>query len=290
MPKTNYTIRSKWLGDAVLKIRKQTGLTLEEVGERMRWPQSKISRIENGMVRAHWGDIQDLLDLYEFHDTDQRKALLALAKSARERGWWHAYGATLDHPFADLITLEATCREICTYQNQVVPGLLQSKEYAQAMIGASKVWEHRDGVEKFVEVRTARKAILTRDTPVTLWAILGEAILYQRVGGATVMRDQLRHILEIARMPNVTVQVLPFSAGASTGMYGPFTSLKFPSPGVPEVIYLENLTGGLYLEHEDEVRRYTLAFNHLRASALPTKESTKLIAQVAEELQSDPRE
>jgi len=281
MAKTNYTIRSKWLGNALLKIRRETGLTLEEVGDRMRWPQSKISRIENGMVRAHWGDIADLLDLYEFHDPDQRKSLIALAKSARERGWWHAYGATLSHPFADLVTLEATSREICTFQNQVVPGLLQTKEYALAVVGASKVWEHQDEVDKFVQVRTARHAILTRDEPVTLWAILGEAVLRQQVGGPEVMRAQLQHLIEMASLPHVTIQVLPFDAGATTGMYGPFTSLRFPSPGVAEVVYLENLTGGLYLEHADAVRKYALAFNHLRASALPTKESMDLIATTA---------
>jgi len=283
MPKTNYTIRSKWLGDAVLKIRKQTGLTLEEVGERMRWPQSKISRIENGMVRAHWGDIQDLLDLYEFHDTDQRKALLALAKSARERGWWHAYGATLDHPFADLISLEGISREICVYESQLVHGLLQTKDYALALIGSSRVWEEKTEAEKFVEVRKARQNILTNDRPLDLWVILGEAVLYQQIGGARVMRDQLHHLIDISEIPNVTIQILPFSAGASTGMYGPFHILQFPGPGVTEVVYLENLTGGLYLEQTDEVQRYMVAFDHLRASALPTKESRQLIATAAKE-------
>ncbi|MEV5411154.1 helix-turn-helix transcriptional regulator [Thermopolyspora sp. NPDC052614] len=284
MTKTYYTIRSKWLGSALLKIRKQAGLTIDDVSERMRWPQSKISRIENGMVRAHWGDIQDLLDLYEFHDPDQRKAIITLAKTARERGWWHAYGATLNHPFADLVTLETTSREICTFQNQVVPGLLQTKEYAQAVVGASKVWEHHDEVDKFVQIRTARHAILTRDEPVSLWAILGEAVLRQQVAGPKVMRDQLHHLMEMASLPHVTIQILPFNAGATTGMFGPFTTLKFPSPGVSEVIYLENLTGGLYLEHADAVRKYALAFNHLRASALPTKESMELIATTAKGL------
>ncbi len=282
MPKTNYTIRSKWLGDAVLKIRKQTGLTLEEVGERMRWPQSKISRIENGMVKAHWGDIQDLLDLYNFTDPDQRKALLALAKSARERGWWHAYGATLDHPFADLISLEATAKEISAYESQVVPGLLQTRDYALAVVGESRVWENREDVEKFVEVRTARQAILTREQPIGFWAILGEAVLRQQVGGPMVMRAQLRHLLDVATMPNVTIQVLPFSAGASTGMYCPFEILKFAGPGITEVVYLENLTSGLYLERDEELQRYTIAFNHLRASAMSTEDSAKLIAFMAE--------
>jgi len=284
MAKTNYTIRSKWLGNALLKIRRETGLTLEEVGDRMRWPQSKISRIENGMVRAHWGDIADLLDLYEFHDPDQRKALIALAKSARERGWWHAYNANLTNPFADLLSLEGSAHDIWAYENQIVPGLLQTKEYALAMVADSRIWERREDVESFVEVRAARQGILTRPDPVTFWAVLGEAVLRQQVGGSSVMRAQCRHLQELAQAPNITIQVLPFTAGATTGMYGPFEILSFPGPGVTEVVYVENLTGGLYLEDEIVVNRYRSASHHLRASALSTEASLKLIATIAEEI------
>lgn len=280
----NYTIRLKWLGNALNKIRKETGLTIEAAAERLGWPQSKISRIENGMIRAHWGDIQDLLDLYGFADPDQRKALIALAKSIRERGWWHTYGANLPQPFTDLLTLEADSHEIRTFQNQVVPGLLQTKEYALAVVGSSKIWKDQAEAEKFVQVRAARQSILLRDEPVTFRAVLGEAVLHQRVGGAKVIRDQLRHLVEMASRPNITIQVLPFTTGAATGMYGPFTTLRLSGPCVTEIVYLENLTGGLYLEHEDEVRRYDLAFNHLRASALPTDDSMRLIATAADRL------
>jgi transcriptional regulator with XRE-family HTH domain len=283
----HYTIRLKWLGSALNKIRREAGLTIEAAAERLHWPQSKISRIENGMIRAHWGDIQDLLDLYAFDDPDQRKALIALAKSARERGWWHSYGANLAHPFADLLSLETTSKEIWSYENQVIPGLLQTKEYALAMVGVSRAWERRDDVEKFVQIRTARQSVLTRSDPLNLWVVLGEAALRQMVGGPTVMHDQLRHILTLAELPNLTIQVLPFSAGASTGMFGPFEVLEFPGPGVTEVVYLENLLGGLYLENETEVHRYRLAFQHLRASALPEADSLKMITMIAEEMSSD---
>lgn len=283
MAKTNYTIRLKWLGNALNKIRKETGLTIEEVGERLRWPQSKISRIENGMIRAHWGDIQDLLDLYDFQDPDQRKALIALAKSARERGWWHAYGANLKPTFADLLSLEGIAHEISVYEAQVVHGLLQTRAYALAITGASRVWQDRDEIEKFVEVRTARQIVLKKEQPVDLWVILSEAALRQQVGGPSVMKEQLIHLLDIADLPNVTLQVLPFTAGASTGMYGPFHILRFPGPGVTEVVYLENLTGGLYLDQTEEIDRYKVAFDHLRASALPTKASLELIADIAKE-------
>jgi transcriptional regulator with XRE-family HTH domain len=284
MPMRGPTIRSKWLGSALLKIRKAAGLTIDDVSARTKWPPAKISRIENGVVRAHWGDVADLLDLYQLTDGAQREALVGLARSAREQGWWHAYGATLNHPFADLLGLEAASCAISTYESQVVPGLLQTPEYALAMVGASRVWERPEDVATFVDIRTARQAVLTRSEPINLWAILGEAVLRQRVGGSEVMRGQLRHIREMATRPNITIQVLPFSAGASTGMYSPYVVLEFPQPGLGKVVFLENLTGGLYLETEEEVGRYTLAFDHLRASALPTEESMKLISAVAGEL------
>ncbi|MFO7250814.1 MAG: helix-turn-helix transcriptional regulator [Actinomycetes bacterium] len=283
----NYTIRLKWLGNALNKIRKETGLTIEAAAERLGWPQSKISRIENGMIRAHWGDIQDLLDLYGFADPDQRKALIALAKSIRERGWWHTYGANLPQPFTDLLNLETISKEIWAYETQVIPGLLQTRDYALAVVGGSRIWERREEVEKFVQIRTARQTVLTRSDPLHLSVILGEAALRQRVGGSAVMHHQLRHLLTLAELPNLTIQVLPFSAGASTGIFGPFEVLEFTGTGVTEVVYLENLLGGLYLENETEVHRYRLAFQHLRASALPVADSLKLIGMIAEEMSSD---
>ncbi|MFC5750673.1 helix-turn-helix domain-containing protein [Actinomadura rugatobispora] len=278
------TIRSKWLGDALLRARKNADLTGDEVAQQLGWPASKVSRIENGLIRAHWGDVQDLLDLYGVTDADERTTLIKLAKSLRERGWWRAYGGELSHPFADLLSLEGTADEIDVYQPQLLPGLLQTRAYAMAVIGASRMQQSKEEVERFVEIRTARQDILTRATPVHLWAIVGEAALRQQIGGIAVMQGQLRHLLEISELPNVTVQVLPFTADATTGMYSPFSILTFAGTGLPEVVHIENLTGGIYLELPEEVGHYRSSYNHLRASALPTGRSARLIAAVSKEI------
>ncbi|GAA2438437.1 helix-turn-helix transcriptional regulator [Actinomadura vinacea] len=278
------TIRSKWLGNALLKARKEAGLTLDQVSAQVGWQGSKISRVENGLVRVHWGDVQDLLDAYGIEDETQRKTLIALAKSLRERGWWRGYGATLSHPYADFLSLEGTARELSVYQPQVIPGLLQTRGYAMAVVGSSHVWQSEEDVERFVEIRTARRSILTRTSPVSLWAIVGEAALRQRLGGSNVLKEQLNHLLEMAELPSVTLQVLPFTAEGTTGMFGPFTILSFNASGLMDVVFLENLAGGLYLEQEDEINRYRLAYNHLRASALPPGRSLRLVKDVLKEI------
>ncbi|MFI0351037.1 helix-turn-helix domain-containing protein [Actinomadura sp. 9N407] len=278
------TIRSRWLGNAMLRARKGAGLTLDQAAARIGWQGSKISRVENGLVRVHWGDIQDLLDAYEVADEALRASLITLAKSLKEQGWWRGHGATLSHPYADFLSLEGTARDLSVYQPQVIPGLLQTRGYAMAMVGSSKVWESPEEVEQFVQIRTSRRVILTRPSPVQLWAVVGEAALRQRLGGHEVMKEQLEHLIQMAALPSVTLQVLPFTAEAATGMFGPFTLLSFADPVLSEVVFLENLVGGLYLEQQDEIGQYRLAYNHLRASASPPRKSVQLIRDVLEEL------
>ena len=284
MAPTGRTIRSKWLGEALLKARKNAGLTGNDVARHLDWPASKISRIENGLIRAHWGDVQELLDLYGVTNADERETLVKLAKSLRERGWWQAFGGELSHPFTDLLSLEGTASEINVYQPLLIPGLLQTRAYAMAVVGSSRMRHSQKEVERFVEIRTARQDILTRAEPVHLWAIVGEGALRQRIGGSTAMQEQLRHLLEISELPNITVQVLPFTSDATTGMYSPFSILTFAGTGLPEVVHIENLTGGIYLERPEEVGHYRDSYNHLRASALPTAESTRLIATASKEI------
>ncbi|MDL4777469.1 MULTISPECIES: helix-turn-helix domain-containing protein [Thermomonosporaceae] len=283
MPASVPTIRSRWLGAALLKARKDAGLTLDEAAGRLDWQTSKISRIENGLARAHWGDVHDMLNAYAVTDPDRREALTSLAKSLRERNWWRGYGARLDPPFADFLSLEGAAQEMSTYQPQVVPGLLQTRDYALAMVGSSRLWEDPEAAGRFVDVRIGRQAVLTRPSPLKLRAVVGEAALRQQVGGREVMDGQLRHLQRAAELPNVTVQVLPFAAGSATGMFGPFGILTFKGQGVAEVVFLENLVGGLYLEEDDEIHQYRLACRHLRASALSPKQSLRLVADVLKE-------
>jgi transcriptional regulator with XRE-family HTH domain len=279
------TIRSKWLGEDLRRKRQSAKMAIADVAKGLDWPASKVSRIENGLVRAHWLDVKALLDLYGVLEDDPlREALINLAKSVRKKDWWHGYGARLNHPFADLLSLESIANRISTYQIQLVPGLLQTPAYAQAVTLASRVWETEEDVDKFVEVRVNRQAVLTRDDPLDLWVIINEGALRQVIGSPDIMKEQLRHLASMARRPNVTIQVLPYGSGASAGMVAPFVKLELPGPGALDLVYLENLTGALFLEQENEVRHYTIAFDHLRASALPTAKSVKFITDRAKEL------
>lgn len=283
MPAAGQTIRSKWLGDALLQARRSAGLTGKEAAGRLAWPPSKISRIENGLVRAHWSDVQDLLDLYSVADEERRTTLISLAKSLRERGWWRPFGAELNHPYADYLSLENIARQLRTYQPLVIPGLLQARGYALALVRQSRLWKGTEEVERFIDVRIARRSVLARPSPLPLCAVVGEAALRHSVGGREVMVEQLRHLLQMAALPNATVQVLPFASDAATGMFGPFSILSFSGTGLTEVVFLENLCGGLYLDQQQEVGHYRLAYDHLRSSALPPEESVSLIRDVIRE-------
>ncbi len=283
------TVRRRMLGAELRRLREAAGLSGEKVARELECSDSKISRIENGLVPAHPRDVRDMLDLYGVTDEGKREALITLARDGKKRGWWQRYQAyedgVLPGPYLDLISLEADAASIRTYQPQIVPGLLQTEAYVRAMIEAARVEMSPEEIQTVVEVRLARQAVLTRQHPLHFWAVLDEAVLRRMVGGPEVMRDQLRHLAAMARRQNVTLQVLPFAAGAPAWVYTPFVILKFPEPADLEVVYLENLTSGLYVEETAEVDRYTLMFDHLRAAALSPKESVALIAEVADHLE-----
>lgn len=290
-PPPRRSVRAQWLGNSLRKIRDDLGLTLADVSERSGWDEGKVSRVENGVGRTDWSVVDALLTVYGVsHDDPRRAALVALARALKEKSWWKAYAGKLAHPFADFLDLEGVATGMLSYEPLVIPGLLQTPEYALAVVKASRTWEHTDEVERFVDLRIQRKAILTREQPhpVEFWAILSEAALRPHIGGTDVMRAQLQHLLDITtKQPNITLQVLPFSNGAATGMAAPFVLLSFPSEltgAVPEAVVIENLMGGLYLEDPDEVGRYNVAYEHLRASALPSDQSINLIRKIMKEL------
>jgi hypothetical protein len=210
--------------------------------------------------------------------------LLTIARQANQTGWWQSYSRVLDDAYQDFISLEASASTIWTYEAQLVPGLLQTEDYARAIAAASLFGETLDEREQFVQARLRRQQVLTRDDPLQFWAILSEGALRQLVGGREVMQAQLRQLIAISsERSNVTLQVLPFSAGAHAATSGPFVIMKFPEAPDLGVVYLEGQTGGIYLESADEVARYTLVCEHLRASALSTMATVRLIEEVAGE-------
>lgn len=274
------TVRRRRLGVELRRRRESAGITLEYVADRMECSQSKISRIETGHSSVTTRDVRDMLGIYgvDGQDVDE---LVEIARAARQKGWWHPYSAVLVGAY---VGLEAAAKSIRAYEQQVVPGLLQTPEYAHAMIRAARPDFTEEEVSNRVRVRMARQSLLTRqDDSISFWVVLDESVLSRPVGGDDVMRMQLRRLAEAASMQNVTMQVLPFEAGAHAGMDGTFAILDFPEPGDSDVVYAENATGGLFLEKNDELRKYALIFDNIQAAALSPERTAKLIAELAEE-------
>jgi transcriptional regulator with XRE-family HTH domain len=273
-------VRRRLLGSALRRLREQGGYTLEDAARILECDRSKISRIETGQRGVRPKELRELLVEYGVEE-DRRETLLTIARQAHQAGWWQSYRHVLSDAYQDFIGLEATAATIWTYEAQLIPGLLQTEAYARAIAAASLVGESQEEREQFVQVRLTRQQVLTRDNPLQFWAILSEGALRQMVGGSDVMRAQLRHLTEIAgSQPGVNLQVLPFAAGAHASTSGPFVIMKFPEAPDLGVVYLEGQTGGIYLETTDEVARYTLVFEHLRASALSTAATVRLIEEV----------
>jgi transcriptional regulator with XRE-family HTH domain len=277
------TVRRRRLALELRRLREAAKLTCEEVADRLECSASKISRVETGRVSVSPRDVRDMLDIYGV-PVEQRAALVQLARDSRQKGWWHAYSDTIQPHFATYLGLESAASEIRIYEVSLIPGLLQTEDYARAVIRAGMMTGPAEDLDRRVELQMARQPALTRDDPPRLWAVLDEAALRRRVGGAGLMRLQLEHLLGLAALPNVALQVIPFGGGAHPAMGRPFVILVFPERVDTDVVYLEDLTSSLYLEDLAEVDRYNVFFNHLRATALSFDDSAALITSVLKEM------
>ena len=273
------TIRRRRLGAELRRYREQAGITIDVAADRLGCSKSKVSRIETGHNAATPKDVQDLLHVYGVNGAVSEE-LVQIAREARLKGWWHPFTTVLTGAF---VGLEAAAKRIRTYEQQVVPGLLQTEHYAKAMLHTARPDIDEDEAERRVRVRMQRQSLLIQDDPIELWVVLDEVVLSRPVGGDAVMRGQLVQLLEATEMPNVTLQVLPFAAGAHAGMDGTFAILDFPDPQDPDVVFAENATGGLFLEKADELFKYHLIFRSLHTAALSPEESAALLARQAKE-------
>jgi transcriptional regulator with XRE-family HTH domain len=275
--------RSRRLAAELLRLREAAGLSRETVADRLGWSTIKLWRVETARSRAHHGDVADILDVYGISGPE-RESLIALARQARQRGWWHSYADVLAEGFDVYVDLEAEACIIRSYEAQLVPGLLQTADYARAVLTAAWVEIEPEEIERRVEVRMRRQELAaSRDTPLQRWVVLDEAVLRRAVGSPTVMHAQLRRLAEAGRKTSTTLQVLPFSTGAHIAMLGAFVVLSFPEPGDPDVVYLETDTSSLYLEQPEQIARYGTIFDHLRATALSPRQSLDFIDAVAAE-------
>jgi len=279
-PRPSPTARRRRLAAALRQLREERNLSCTDAGKAVGWSESKVSRIETGRVGIQQPDLERLLDLYQVTG-DPRAALLTLRRQATHRGWWHSYSDALPSWFEAYVGLEDGAKSLFTYQNQLVHGLMQTEDYAAAVIRAARPWASEDEVERQLAARATRQALLTAGNPLQVWAVLDEAVLRRQVGGAATMRAQLNRLREISALPNVTLQVLPFDSGAHASMGTSFELLQFTEPGDTAIVYIEDHTSSQYLETTADIERYTLVFDHLRATALAPERSAELIKQAA---------
>jgi transcriptional regulator with XRE-family HTH domain len=283
-PRSTPTVKRRRLAQELRSYREAAGLTIEQVAERLEWSSGKISKIENARVGVLPRDVKFLLGIYGVGEGPEREVLLVLAKESRQRGWWQQYGDAIPEWFEVYVGLESAATSVASYHGEYVQGLLQTADYARAVLRAMQVTATDEEIEQRVKVRMARQEGLTGPDGPRLWVVFNEAVLRRQVGGQAVMREQLLKIAEVSEAGNVTVQVLPFRAGAHPAMDSPFTLLGFAEAGAAEVVYLEYPTGALYLESEAEVARYRLFLDHLRAASLSVSDSRRLVMRVADEL------
>ncbi|MDT0347031.1 helix-turn-helix domain-containing protein [Streptomyces litchfieldiae] len=279
----NPTVRRRRLGQELRRLREDRGMTAEEVAERLLVSQSKISRLENGRRSISPRDVRDLCGVYEVDDSKLVEALMQMARESRQQGWWHAF-AELSPTYSVYIGLETDASSLRVYEPQVVPGLLQTPAYAAAVISGALPEVGEDEVNARVQVRLRRQQRVWEERqPLRLWAVVDEAALRRAVGGPRTMREQMHRLAECSRLPNVTLQVMPFSAGAHPGVNGQYTILEFPEATDSTVIYLEGGTSDLYLEKPHDVQYYSVMYEHLRAQALSPEQTRRFISQLAAE-------
>jgi transcriptional regulator with XRE-family HTH domain len=255
------------------RLREAAGLSLDQAGQRLDFSKSKIYRLENGRSRISTDDLEDMLDLYGVR-SPERDALLQLGRDARRRGWWTAYSDVFTGSYVGLES-EAACIKI---NAQLIPGFLQTEEYARSVIGRTRRTLDAAEVDRRITARTARRqALFDRSTPPQIHIVLDEATIRREVGGAEVVRHQLAAVIDASERSNITIQVLPFTAGAHAGMEGEFVVLDFPDPEDPSVAYVEGLMGDLYLESEGELELFDGAWTHVVEEALNVDDSLALL-------------
>jgi transcriptional regulator with XRE-family HTH domain len=274
------TLRRRQVGMQLRRLREAAGVTIDQVAERLGCSASKVSRMETGQTAASTRDVRAMAMRYGV-PADEVDLLLRFAREAREKGWWQLYGTVLTGAY---VGLEAAADAIRAYEALVVPGLLQTEAYARAMIRNGRPDLDADEADKRVHVRMNRQSLLTQGDPPELWIVLDEAVLHRMVGGRQVMREQFDHLMRVADLPSVTVQILPFAAGAHSGMDGTFTILLYEESVSQNVVFVSNAAGGLFLEKEEELQRYAFVFDHLRTNALPPDRAIPVIAELAKEL------
>ncbi|MFF5228939.1 helix-turn-helix domain-containing protein [Dactylosporangium sp. NPDC000521] len=272
------TLRRRRLAAELKKSREEAGFTQESVSRHFEWHSAKVTRIENARVPVTARDVNDLLTLYGVRDPDYREALLALARQSKQRTWWTDYRDVM-RP-GNFVGMEADASITRVWEPIVLPGLLQCEDYMRALIGIGRRNDTRESIERRVALRRLRQERLTAASPLRLVALFDESVIHRVVGGPSVMQEQYRKLIDVAALPNVSVRIVPFTAGEHPFMGGPITFLEFPDVAHLDVIYLEGLAGDYYEEQPAEVRRYRDEFERLETKALSEASTVHLIERL----------
>jgi hypothetical protein len=279
------TVLRMLLGAHLRRLREAQGVSREDAGWEIRSSESKISRMELGRVGFKERDVADLLTLYGLEDGDERERLLALARDANTPGWWHRFGDVLPNWFQSYLGLEAAASLIRTYEVQFVPGLLQTQEYAKAVVLLGHGRAPAVEIERRVSLRLKRQEILTRERPVQLWAVVDEAALRRPIGGPDVMRAQIESLIAATKLPNIRLQVIGFETGGHAAAGGSFSILRFPDDDLPDVVYVEQLTSALYLDKRDDVEHYVTAMETLCIEAYQPDRTADILQRILTEME-----
>ncbi|MFC0865271.1 helix-turn-helix domain-containing protein [Sphaerimonospora cavernae] len=272
------------LGAQLRRLREDKGVSRDEAGRFIRGSESKISRMELGRVSFKERDVADLLTLYGVEDEKTRAVVMGLVERANEPGWWHRFSDVLPAWFQTYVGLEEAATRIRTYEVQFVPGLLQTKEYARAVITAGAVGAVPEEIARRVDLRLERQRILDGEDSPLFWAVIDEAALRRPIGGVDVMRGQIQHLIDLMNQPNVTIQVIPFSYGGHAAEGGAFSILRFADPELPDIVYVEQLASALYLDKREELDRYIEVMERLCAVSTTPAETVDLLQRIIADL------
>jgi transcriptional regulator with XRE-family HTH domain len=278
------TVPRMLVGIELHRYREAAGITPEQAAYEIRASRSKISRMENGLVRFKERDVTDLLTLYGITDESTRTRLVTLARQANTPGWWSKYGDIMADWFESYLGLEMAASVIRTFELQFVHGLFQTEDYARAVTLLGHTTATEDEIERRVSLRLKRQDLLAGSEPPQVWSVLDEGALRRPVGGPEVMRAQLNHLAEMARLRHVTIQVVPFERGGHAAAGGSFTVLRFSEQEVPDVVYLEQLTSALYLDKHEDVDHYMEVMNQLSTEALTPVQSARFITDMSKDI------
>ncbi|MDA2806629.1 helix-turn-helix domain-containing protein [Nocardiopsis suaedae] len=279
------TLRLRRLATRLRRAREEAGFTSSQVAAKFKWSAGKVSKMETGETkRISAADLDLLMDLYEITDQAERDGMQALARDARQRGWWSKYKKV----FSDraLPDFEAEASLIRTFEAQLIPGLLQTPEYAEALLKGGRLTDS-ETLQQKLDARMARRTILTRASPARLRAVIDESALKRPIGGADVLRGQLAHLLYMAQRPNIDIQVLPVEIGSHAALCAPFTLLEFPDPLDLPIIYIDTAADGLFIEDPDEVEAHSATFGDIQGSAVSTARSATIITDLIKSLEQD---